>query len=94
MQKWVEFKAEPADAPCPQVRIRVWAEEGAKLDAAISLVLAAFGNGYKKIVHSEHYPCRPPKQLESRVYLEFLPTAEMNQDELIKENDPFAIEIV
>lgn len=92
-QKWVEFKAEPADAPCPQVRIRVWAEEGEPLNKAKALIKGAFANGYKKIVESEHYPCRPPKQLESRVYLEFLPTGEMSQDELIKENDPYAIEI-
>lgn len=91
--KWVVFAEEPADAPTPLIMVRVWAAE-TNIKAAVSTVCGAFGNGFKKILASDEYPCRPPKQLERRVYLQFVPmTAEMTKQELIRENDPYAIDI-
>ena len=91
--RWVEFRQEPANAPTPLIRVRVWSESGAKLDEAVSQVKSAFANGYEIINQSAPYVCRPPQQLEGRVYLEFRRVNEMTADELQKENDPYGIEI-
>ena len=91
--KWVNFQKEPANAPTPLIRVRVWGETGEKLDEAVSMIKGAFGNGFELVNQSLPYVCRPPQQLESRVYLEFKRVATMTQDELWRENDPLAIEI-
>ena len=93
ISKWVEFQKEPANAPTPMIRVRIWGETGEKLDEAVRLVKGAFANGFEVVNQSLPYVCRPPQQLESRIYLEFRRTQAMSQDELWKENDPNAIEI-
>jgi hypothetical protein len=67
--------------------VRVWAESGEKLDQAVRLIEAAFAQGFARIYKSLPYPCRPPKQLESRVYLDFLPGGKTTSA-LIQANDP------
>ena len=91
--KWVEFNREPANAPTPVIRVRVWGATGENLDEAVRTVKGAFGNGFEMVNQSLPYVCRPPQQLESRVYLEFRRIQEMTQDELWRENDPTAIEL-
>lgn len=91
--KWVTFALEPTNAPTPLIRVRVWGSTGEALDTAVKLVKGAFGNGFECVNHSLPYVCRPPQQLESRVYLEFKRIHSMTQDELWKENDPLAIAI-
>ena len=91
--KWVTVASEPANAPTPLIRVRVWGATGEGLDEAVRTVKGAFGNGFDLINQSMPYICRPPQQLESRVYLEFKRIQAMTQDELWKENDPTAIEL-
>lgn len=67
--RWV-----PGSEPEPAtdlIRVRVWAEASKVEDVANSLVRRMNGAGYSLIEKSEPYPCRPPKQLESRIYLTF-----------------------
>ena len=91
--EWIEFQKEPANAPTPLIRVRVWGATGKSLDEAVSMVKAAFGNGFECVNHSLPYVCRPPQQLESRIYLEFRRIQAMTQDELMRENDPYAVSI-
>jgi hypothetical protein len=70
-------KGEPANPPTDLVRVRVWAKAEHIEQVADKLVSELSDGDYRLIERSEPYPCRPPKQLESRVYLTFLPnTAE------------------
>lgn len=92
IKKWIQFAEEPANEATPLVMVRVWASEE-NIAPAVGVIKSAFANGYAIIQESDPYPCRPPKQLESRVYLQFVPTQGMTQLELIRENDPYAIEI-
>lgn len=72
-KKWQELGKLPADPPTPLVMVRVWAETG-KVEAAADTVQRAYEvMGYRLVERSRAYVCRPPKQLESRVYLKFLP---------------------
>lgn len=91
--EWIEFHKEPANAPTPLIRVRVWGATGEKLEEAVALVKGAFANGFEVINQSMPYVCRPPQQRESRVYLEFQRIQAMTQDELWRENDPYAIAI-
>jgi len=92
-KEWVEFASEPANAPTPLIMVRVWAEAGERVEKAVNIIKGAFSNGFVLIQESDPYPCRPPKQKESRVYLQFMPSTGMTKDELIRENDPYAVEI-
>jgi len=91
-KEWVQFADEPADEPTPLIMVRVWASDE-NIARAVEAVRGALANGYVVIQESKVYPCRPPKQRESRVYLQFIPGAGMTRAELIQENDPFAIEL-
>jgi len=72
---WIELAAEPADEPTPLVMVRVWAD-GDIVEEAADLVSDHFKRkGFAALKRSEPYRCRPPKQLESRIYLEFIPPA-------------------
>ena len=63
----------PALAPTDLVRIRVWAAAEHVEQAADDAMNALSHHHYKLLERSSPYPCRPPKQLESRIYLTFLP---------------------
>lgn len=61
----------PPNAPTPLLRIRVWAETS-KVEAAAQVVVAILdGSDYRLLEQSKPYQCRPPQQLESRIYLTF-----------------------
>lgn len=70
---WIE-KLQPPHPPSKLVRVRVWAscdrleaEAKAIADALIEI------HDYELVEKSDPYPCRPPSQQDSRVYLTFLP---------------------
>lgn len=90
--EWVRFATEPSDEPTPLVMVRVWASE-TNIEEAVRVVEGAFSNGFTRILKSKPYPCRPPKQREHRVYLQFHRTHAMTKGELIQSTDPFAVEI-
>ncbi len=61
-----------ADPPTDLIRVRVWAEDSKVRGAAYQLRVAMEDQGYRFLEQSEPYPCRPPKQLESRIYMTFI----------------------
>ncbi len=69
-QAWQRL-TEDADPPTELIRVRVWAESSKVGGAAYQLRVAMEDIGYQFMEQSESYPCRPPKQLESRIYLTF-----------------------
>ncbi len=69
-QDWQQLQEE-ADPPTELIRVRIWAEASKVEGAAYQLRVAMEETGYIFLEQSEPYPCRPPKQLESRVYMTF-----------------------
>lgn len=61
----------PAKEATKLIRIRVWAAKEMVEDASKLFVENAEGNGLRLLEKSAPYPCRPPNQLESRIYLTF-----------------------
>lgn len=70
LQQWQEL-SQDADPPTDLIRVRVWAEDSKVRGAAYQLRVAMEAQGYIFLEQSEVYPCRPPKQLESRIYMTF-----------------------
>ena len=72
MQGWYDVSKEPAEPPSDVLRVRVWAKTG-DVEAQAQLIVQALKNeGYELLEQSQPYFCRPPKQLESRIYLSFI----------------------
>lgn len=73
-KQWERFDIAEANPPMEGVLIRVWAatEHAQKAAQAVAHALRAV-HGWRLVETSEPYQCRPPKQLESRVYLKFMP---------------------
>lgn len=69
-QNWQSL-AQDADPPTELIRVRVWAERSKVEGAAYQLQVAMEETGYVFLEKSDSYPCRPPKQLESRIYMTF-----------------------
>lgn len=90
--EWINFDDEPADEPTPKIMIRVWAEQK-KVEGATNEVIKGLRGKLKLIARTVPYPCRPPKQKEYRIYLEFLPDdgSKGSLDDIIRENDPYAV---
>jgi hypothetical protein len=69
--EWIHLADVPADPPSDLIRVRVWAK-AEDVDLVAGFIA---GNliklGYELVEKSDAYPCRPPKQLESRIYLTF-----------------------
>ncbi|WP_414574262.1 hypothetical protein [Nostoc sp. CCY 9925] len=61
----------PAKEATKLIRVRVWANKDKVEDAAELFIESIEGMGLKLLEKSNPYPCRPPNQLESRVYLTF-----------------------
>lgn len=72
LKDWEEFDPADADQPTPLINIRVWADGDIVEDVTGNLVRKV-NPLWTLVEQSKPYPCRPPKQLESRVYLKFLP---------------------
>lgn len=69
-QRWQQLNQD-ADPPTDLIKVRVWAEDSKVRGAAYQMRVALKDQGYVFLEQSEPYPCRPPKQLESRIYLTF-----------------------
>ncbi|MEI1375959.1 hypothetical protein PQG02_06815 [Nostoc sp. UHCC 0926] len=61
----------PAQSATKLIKVRVWAAKESVEDAAELFLEGAQGNGLRLIEKSPPYLCRPPKQLESRIYMTF-----------------------
>lgn len=61
----------PAKEATKLIRVRVWAAKEKVQDAAELFVENAESMGLRLLEKSNPYPCRPPNQLESRIYLTF-----------------------
>jgi hypothetical protein len=70
-QKW-ERNERLADAPSSVIRIRVWAATEQVRQVAATVIESLAQYDLSLIEQSEPYVCRPPKQLESRIYLTFI----------------------
>lgn len=77
IKQWEYHEPEAADDPTPLVMIRIWSDIEITSEMADDLqaALAEFPRtkGWQLIERSTPYQCRPPKQLEARIYLKFLP---------------------
>ena len=69
-QNWERNDRLP-DPASELVRIRVWANSKVVENAADLVVEGMEEKGFSLLEKSEPYQCRPPKQLESRIYLSF-----------------------
>lgn len=72
---WVRLADEPANEPSALVRVRVWADGEIINEVADDVVGAMARRGWRLVERSMPYACRPPKQLEARVYLTLEPPA-------------------
>jgi hypothetical protein len=71
--EWLYLPEMAADAPSPLIKMRVWADMDVVKMVADTIASAMPHLGGELVDRSEGYPCRPPKQLEGRVYLTFKP---------------------
>ncbi len=69
-QQWQQSN-EPPDPPTNLIRVRVWTDMTKVKGAAYHIKGVMEESGCELIEQSEPYTCRPPKQLESRIYLTF-----------------------
>lgn len=69
MQVWNKMPA--PNPPSRLIRLRVWADGEVVEDIADDLVRFLGAHGLQCDERSAAYPCRPPQQLESRIYLTF-----------------------
>lgn len=76
-KEWEHHATADANPPMEGISVRVWAatEHAAKAGQAVAFAMGRV-YGWKLVEVSEPYQCRPPKQLESRVYLKFMPGEE------------------
>ena len=71
-KEWEEHDQRDADEPTGLIMIRVWADSDIVEDVADDVV-SRTKNILTLVEKSKPYICRPPKQLEARVYLRFIP---------------------
>lgn len=71
--QWEQWADQPADDPTEFISIRVWADAEIIPEAVEAVVHGLQSAGLRLVEQSPPYPCRPPKHLEARVYLKFLP---------------------
>jgi hypothetical protein len=71
--EWAKWTDLPADEPTEFVMVRLWAAGEVIGELADDTIRQLEALGLRLMERSEVYPCRPPKQLEARVYLKFLP---------------------
>ena len=70
---WDNWQAMPADEPSELIRIRCWARSEVVEMIADGVVESMRAAGLNLMERSQPYPCRPPQQRESRIYLTFAP---------------------
>lgn len=67
---WRKTK-EVADPPSSVIRVRIWTDSTKVRGVAHEMKSVLEESGYELIEQSEPYTCRPPKQLDSRIYQTF-----------------------
>ncbi|MGK7892944.1 MAG: hypothetical protein AB4372_04700 [Xenococcus sp. (in: cyanobacteria)] len=67
--EWIEGEA--AHPPTKLIKIRVWADSKTIKQDCDLIIHSLASNGFVLEEGSQPYICRPPKQLESRIYLTF-----------------------
>lgn len=72
-KEWEYHDAAKADPPTPLVMVRVWADLEHVDGYAQQVAEECEANIGPLVEKSKVYPNRPPKQLEGRVYLKFMP---------------------
>lgn len=72
-KEWVHHDAAQADPPTPLVMVRVWADLDHVEAYAQQITEKCTAKIGPLVEKSKVYPNRPPKQLEGRVYLKFMP---------------------
>ncbi len=65
------FEGDEPEPPTNLLKIRAWAEQKFVQSDANNIIQALETLGYRIEEKSEEYTCRPPKQLEARIYLTF-----------------------
>jgi hypothetical protein len=70
--EWIDLTDEEADEPTPCLMVRVWADSEIVEEYA-DLIVQKLKPRATLIERSKPYICRPPKQLEGRIYLRFMP---------------------
>lgn len=70
VKRWEYHSIAKAEAPTPQVLIRVWADLS-HVENTAKWVVRSLKPELHLVEQSKVYPCRPPKQREGRVYLRF-----------------------
>lgn len=80
-KEWEHHAIDDADDPTPLIMIRVWANAEIVEDVAEDVIRRVPKNWGKPIKKNGPYVCRPPKQREARMYLEFMPTKEKSHAE-------------
>ena len=71
-KQWIRDERE-ANPATNLIKVRIWAASDKVNDAAQHFVEASSDMGLRLIEQSQSYPCRPPNQNESRIYLTFEP---------------------
>jgi hypothetical protein len=71
--EWEQWADEPADEPTDLIMIRLWCASEVIAELAGDVIRQMKNIGLRLVEASPPYPCRPPKQQESRVYLKFFP---------------------
>jgi hypothetical protein len=72
--EWIDLADEHADEPTPCLLVRVWADAEIVEEYADLIEQRITRNKMAKLIErSKVYLCRPPKQLEGRIYLRFMP---------------------
>lgn len=76
-KEWEYHDPAEAKPPMEGIAVRVWAatEHASKAAQALAHAVGVV-YGWRLVETSEPYQCHPPKQLESRVYLKFMPKEE------------------
>lgn len=78
-KEWEYHAIEDADDPTPLIMIRVWANAEIVEDVADDVIRRVPKNWGQPLKKNGPYPCRPPKQREARMYIEFMPTKEQSR---------------
>ena len=70
--EWIHLESLPANPATNLTRVRVWAARETVQHCADQVLQSLTQAGFRLVEMSEPYPCRPPQQNESRIYLTLL----------------------
>jgi hypothetical protein len=78
-KEWIDLSNVEAEPATDLIMVRVWSDSEIVDEVADELVARLKVSKFKLVERSESYLCRPPKQLEARVYLKFFPPTKRSQ---------------